>query len=165
MNMAAPAPTARQTPTGYKMKDGFSTRITFANAPAINFWEKEVTPPGLDGGGPIDITTMLNTKWRTKAFPTLKDLTEFTVNAAYDPDVFDPVDPTGSAHGLVNENQVITVRFPTGDTIAFWGACTKVAPGSHKEKEMPMCTLTIVPSNVDNSGAEQDPVYTPAAGT
>ena len=50
-----------------RIDDGHSTTISFADFPTVKFWEKEVTPPGVDGGGPNDTTTMRNVILRTMA--------------------------------------------------------------------------------------------------
>lgn len=44
-----------------RLDDGHSTRVSFADYPSVAFYEKTVTPPGVDGGGENDTTTMLNT--------------------------------------------------------------------------------------------------------
>jgi hypothetical protein len=50
-------------PSDLRLDDGFSTIITFANAPTIKLYEKEVTPPEIMIGNAIDTTTMRNTAW------------------------------------------------------------------------------------------------------
>ena len=77
--MAAPTPTARATPVGRKLKEGFPVKITIAADTDISFWEKSVTPVGFDGGDSIDQSTMFNTRYRTKAARTLIDTTDVTV--------------------------------------------------------------------------------------
>src|SRR5437773_1398887 len=89
--MAAPATTARQTPAGIHLDDGFSTKIAFAANPTISFWEKAVKPPGLDGSAPIDTTTMHNTAYRTMAPRSLKTATESSTSVAYDPNVYNQI--------------------------------------------------------------------------
>ena len=42
-----------------RIDDGFSTTISFSDFPTVSFFEKEVTPGGIEGGGPTAITTML----------------------------------------------------------------------------------------------------------
>jgi hypothetical protein len=58
--MAAPVATARVDPTGIKLDDGYRTLVTFATDPNIEFWEKSVTPPGLDGGDALETKTIHN---------------------------------------------------------------------------------------------------------
>jgi len=50
-----------------RIDDGFQTLVSFANYPDVLLWEKEVTPPGVDGGGANETTTMRNTAWRTRS--------------------------------------------------------------------------------------------------
>lgn len=158
--MSAPATTARQTPAGIKLDDGYQTKIAFAADPDVSFWEKTVKPPGLDGGSPIDTTTMHNTTWRTMAARALITLTESTVNAAYDPNVYNNI------LALINVEGAITVRFPDGSTLSFFGFLQKFEPNDNAEGEMPMAAVTITPTNYDPVGkVEAAPVLTSVAGT
>jgi len=163
--MAAPTITARSlpSPASGKMPDGFPTTIAFAANAAIQFWEVTTQPPGIDGGEPINNTTMLNILWRTMRARKLKTLTPIKVTAAYDPDAFN------SATNLVtmiNHEDSVTVHFPTNDTVAFYGYLQKAEPAEHKEGEMPLLTITVVPTNWDPANnVEAGPLYTSAAGT
>lgn len=157
--MAAPAPTVRQTPTGIKLDDGYSTKVTFGRDPDMSVWEKTVKPPGIDGGDAIDTTTMHNTSWRTMAPRSLRTLTEHTFTAAYDPLIYTQI------LAVLNINDQITVRFPDGSTLAFWGYLKGFEVSDHTEGEQPEATVTVVPTNQDDTGAEQAPVLTNIAGT
>lgn len=151
--MPAPTPTARQTPTGQKMDDGFSTKITFAADPDVALWEKSITPPGLDGGDPIDTTTMFNTDLRTKALRQLMEMKESSFTAAYRAGTLPQL------IALINVLTVITLTFPNGKTWAFWGGLTKFEPGPLEEGTFPEATCTIAPTNEDTAGNEQLPAY------
>lgn len=157
--MAAPSPTARSTPSGIRLDDGFSTKITFATDTNIELWERTVTPPGVDGGDAIDTSTMHNSAWRTFASRALKTLTDCTFTAAYDPACLTPI------IALINVHTTITVTFPDGSTWAFFGFLRQFTPGDMSEGAMPEATVTITPTNVDSSMAEQAPVLASVAGT
>lgn len=158
--MAAPSPTARSTPVGRKAPDGYRTTITFSKFLTVALWEKDVKPPGVDGGEPIDTTTMLNDLWHTMAPRSLKKLEPVTANYAYDPDDYPTI------ISMTNEEQTITVRMPNGGTICFYGYLQKATPGDNKDGEQPMLAATIIPTLEDpTTRVEQGPVYTPAAGT
>lgn len=158
--MAAPTATARGTPSGIKMDDGYQTLITFASAPTIAFWEKGVTPPGLDGMDGIDTTTMHNVQWRTKAPRALVTMTDLTLTVAWDPVLYQTI------LTLLNVKTTITVTFPDGGTLAFFGYLQKFEPSEHKEGEQPEATITVTPTNQDPvSGDEEAPVLTNVAGT
>ncbi len=158
--MAAPTPSARSTPVGRKAPDGYRTTISFSKFLTVAVWEKDVKPPGIDGGEPIDTTTMLNDLWRTMAPRQLKKLEPISANCAYDPDDYPRL------ISMCLEEQVCTVRMPNGGTIAFYCYINKVDPQDNKEGEQPMISLSIIPTNEDPSDrTEQGPVYTPAAGT
>lgn len=158
--MAAPTPTARQTPTGWKMPDGFKTLITFRPKPAVNIWEIEVKPAGLDAGEKIDTTTMHNTRWRTSQPRQLVTMTDATVECAYDPDSYSDI------LSLLGLNTVITERYPDNGTTCYWGFLKAFEKGPVREGEMPRATATICPTNWDDDNAtEEAPVHATTAGT
>ncbi len=158
---SAPTPAAsRPTPDGIQLDDGFSTKINIAHDPDISFWEKSVTPPGLDGGDAIDMTTMHNVAHRTFSPRALTTLTEMTTTALYDPDVYDEV------LAIINNPTTITVFFPDGSTLAFYGYLRLFEAAELVEGTPPECTVTIHPTNRDPAdGTEQGWVMDEVAGT
>lgn len=158
--MAAPTPTARGTPAGIPLEDGFSTKITLGTLTTISFWEKTVRPPGMDGGDPIPQTTMHNALYRTFSARALKSLTMVTCTAAYDPTVYTDIIAN------INFECVITVRFADGSTLCFYGYLQKFEPQDVKEGEQPEAQITLVPTNWDPTNhVEAAPVLTSVAGT
>ena len=139
-----------------RIDDGFATLITFSLNGSIKFYEKEVTPPGLAGGGENDTTTMRNVEWRTKAPKKLKSLTEGGGVVSYDPAVYDEV------VAMMQENQEITIEFADGSTLAFWGWLEEFTPNACKEGEQPTANIKFIPSNQNDSGVETAPVFTAA---
>lgn len=137
-----------------RLDDGFSTIIELANLPAVKFFEKEVTPPGITAGGPIDTTTMRNTAYRTMSPRQLKSLTKCTATVAYATEALEQV------WAQIGVNQLVTVTLPDGSTIEFWGWIEEFTPGNHTEGAQPTAALTIQPSNRDADGAEVAPAYT-----
>lgn len=139
-----------------RIDDGFSTTIAFAVAPTAGLliYEKAVTPPGFENGGAIDTTTMLNTAYRTMAPKKLKTLTEFSFTAAYQPGAY------SALLGVLGTNGQITITFPDGATLVFYGWIDAVAPGELAEGEQPTLDITVIPSNT-NAGVETAPVLTP----
>ncbi len=136
------------------INDGHPTYFSFAENPTLKFKEKSVTPPSLDGGGPNDTTTMRNTTYRTRQPKKLKTMGESTVTASYDPEVYN------SLWSMLNVNQIITITFPDGSEVAFWGWLNALIPGEHVEGAQPTATVSIICSNQDNDGNEVAPVYT-----
>jgi hypothetical protein len=136
------------------LEDGYQSLITFASNPTVSLWEKAVKPPGVDGGEAIDITTMHNVEWRTMASRALKTLTQSTTRCAYAPEVHtDLVD-------LINLETTITVLFPNGDRLAFYGFLQSVEFDDLVEGTHPECTVTFTPTNRDPSTkTEEDPVF------
>ena len=146
--------TARQTPGGIMLEDGYSTKIAFAADPDISFWEKTVTPVGIDGGDAIEITTMHNTSWRTMAARQLKTMTNVSLTVAYDPQVYYQI------AALVNVEGLITLHFPDASTIDFYGFLKSFTPSEHAEGTHPEATIEIVPTNRHSTtGVETSPVY------
>lgn len=141
--MGAPVAIPRTTPDGFVLTNGHPTFISFGILPALDIWEKEVQPPGIDGGDPIDTTTMHNEEWRTMAPRTLKTLSEHTVTAAYDPCAF------ADLNNMVNIVDNITVHFPDNSTLAYWGFIRTVEFSPNVEGEQPEMTITVVPTNYD----------------
>lgn len=135
-----------------RIDDGFATLITFANYPSVALWEKEVTPPGISGGGANDTTTMRNTAWRTRSPKQLKTLSDASGVYAYDPASYTDL------IAMINENQQITITFADAQTLTFWGWLDEFTPARAVEGEQPTAEATIVPSNQNASGVETAPV-------
>ena len=153
--MTAPAHQTRSTPAGKLLKDGYQTLIGMSLDADISFWEKTVQPPGMDGGDAIDITTMHNDVLRTMAPRSLVTMTEMSITAAYDPRLFAQI------LAVLNKEQTITVFFPNGDKVSFFGFLKNFEPQEVSEGEQPEANLTIVPTNRDPStGAEETYLYT-----
>jgi hypothetical protein len=158
--MAAPTPTTRATPSGIMLDDGFSTKITFASDANIEFWERTVTPPGVDGGDAIDQTTMHATAWRVQRARQLKTLTEGSSTVGYDPGVLTAI------IALVNVETTITYTFPDGSTWAFYGYLRTFTPNEMSEGAVPEATITIQPTNFDLvNKTEEGPAIASIAGT
>lgn len=138
------------------LNDGYQTLVDFADFPTVTFKEKTVTPPGIDGGGAIDTTTMRNEDWRTFQPKALKTLTEGNMVVAYESIFY------ADALSMLQVNQLITVTFADGSTYAFWGWVDKFTPNECKEGEQPTAQVMFHPSNQDASGNETAPVHTPA---
>lgn len=169
-------------------RDGFPTTLTFSSLPDVSLYEKAVVTPGLSMGGPIPTTSMRNrvssgwilrsgawddtgrwddTKqwtevlsgvnvgsyWRTFAPRALKSLSPVTSAVAFD------FAALSSLAGAVGVNQLVTVHFPDGASILFWGWIEEFTPGAFTEGEQPTGQLVIQPSNRDEVGLETPPVF------
>ena len=155
-----PPPTARGTPAGNAMTDGFPVKIACVNNPTISFWEKQVTGPGIDGGDPIPTSTMFNQKWHTMASRVLIKSTEASGSAAFEPAVLTAI------LSIINVNQGWTVTFPNGDTYSFWGWLQSFVPDSYEEGKQPEAKFKINVSNVNpTTELEDGPVLVSAGGT
>jgi len=144
-----------------RIDDGHGTQISFGSQPSgtgpgITFWEKEITPPGMDAGGENDTTTMRNALYRTKAPKQLITMSEMSVVVSYDAVFYDDI------VAMISDNQQITITFPDGSTLVFYGWLDKFMPGNIVEGEQPTADITIIPSNQTDAGVETAPVYTAA---
>ena len=157
--MAAPTPSARGIPDGVRLKDGFRSVVTFELNPTIAIFEREVTPPGIDGREPIDTMTMHTNRWMTKHPRQLLEMTNGSISFAYDPKVYDDI------LDLINQVTVVTHTFSNGDRLSYWGFLKAFKPESHGEGKMPMASGELIPTNEDpNTNTEEDPVFTPGPG-
>ena len=141
--MAAPSPTTRVTPTGRPLKNGYQSLLTMSADPDILIWEKGVTPPGMDGGDPIDASTMHDVTWRIMFPAALITLTEASVRGAWKPQLFTLL------LAVLNVEQTITCWFSNGGNIAFYGFLRTFEPDEMVEGEQPEATFTIQPTNWD----------------
>lgn len=122
--------------------DGFSTIIQIAGAAGNIFLrEREVQPGEIDGGGPIDTTTMLNAVMETQTFKSLKKFGATKSQCQYDPNVYTQL------MLIVNTLQFFTIFFPDGQTLPFYGWVNKFTPQSLKIGEFPLGELEILPTN------------------
>ena len=158
--MTAPSPTDRVTPTGTMLEDGYQSLITVASDTDITFWEKTVTPPALEGGDKIDITTMHNSNVMTFAAQSLYETGDVTTKVAYE------IQSYADIQDIINTNTTVTVTLPGGDQAAFFGYVKSFVPDENVKGTQPEATVTIVATNIDPaSGDEEVPVFVTAAGT
>ena len=137
-----------------RMDDGFSTIITLENVPTVKIYEKDVTPPGISAGGGIETTTMRSNVWRMMAPKQLKSLTPVSVTVAFATEGMDDI------MAQIGINQLVTVSFPDGSSLAFYGWVDEFTPGKFAEGEQPTATMSIIPSLTHpTTGAEAAPVY------
>lgn len=140
-----------------RIDDGHQTLITIgAGSTAPYMWEKTVTPPGVEGGGENDITTMHNTTWRTRSPKQLKTLSPMSCRVTYDPQLYSKL------AAAVNVNNEITITWPDGSTLKFWGWLDSFKAAELQEGAPGEADITIIPSNQNGSGGETAPVWTAA---
>lgn len=127
------------------MKDGFPTIVVVPGA-GLTFEEIEVTPPGTEGGGPIDLTTMRSVGYRPQWPKSLAHLTGVEVLVGYDPAFLAVID--------TNLQVVYTmgVIFPDGQQISFTGWIESFKPNPCKEGERPtgMLKIELTGLNISN---------------
>lgn len=138
------------------LTDGYSTRIqlqfgglvsTGGNGTgadlALNLLvEREVHPPGLDGGGKIDVTHMRNIRWRTAVPKSLVTVEELTVMCLYDPVAYQVLVTT--LGGFIQVEEIITIFFPDGSEISLPGWVESFKPQNHKEGDLPLAEVKLM---------------------
>lgn len=140
--------------TDERIDDGFSTTYEFSENTTIKIWEIGITPPGWDGGGPIDTTNMRNTSLRTKIPKQLKTLTDSTISVAY------AVSALEDIVDMIGVNQEITITFPGGNgEMTFWGFINTFQPGELMEGNRATATMQVVPTNQNDSLVETVPTF------
>lgn len=158
--MADPTITPRGLPLAIRLDDGYQSVIVFENNDTLAIFEKSVQPPAMDGGDPIDTTTMLNSEWETKAPQRLKMLDDSTIIGAYSPTAL------ADFEALINVPQSVTWAWPDGSAMAAWAYLKRFEPGPMVKGEQPEATLTIVVTNWDPVNCvEAGPVYYEGTGS
>tara|TARA_R110002020_G_scaffold376130_3_gene587309 strand:+ start:28544 stop:29023 length:480 start_codon:yes stop_codon:yes gene_type:complete len=158
--MAAPTATPRVAPVGVNLGDGYQSKLTPAADTDVSFWEKSVTPFGMDGGEAVDTTTMHNTTYRTMAPRGLITSTALEMTAAYDPRVLDQI------VALINVETTYSIEFPDGSDWAMFGFLRSFTPGALVEGTQPEATIVIEPTNWDSSNSvEAGPNWESSTGS
>ncbi len=139
-------------------KDGYRTTIGFSAAASgvvMNTIAKEkgVTPPAIEGGGKIDLTTMRNDDVRTFYPKQLYTLGDASVLVSYDPTAYAEIQT------MIGVNQTITITFPDNTTLSYWGSIDNFAPNESVEGEQPTAVLTIIATNLNDSDVETEPTW------
>ena len=158
--MASPATTTRATPGGIRLPDGATSKVAFSLDSDISLWETEVTPPGMDGGEKIDITTMHNTTYSVFVPQQLITNTPISFTAAYDPAVYSQI------VAIINSEGSVTVSFYDGSTVDVFAYLQKFEPNGMTRGGMPLANVTVEVTNYDPvNRLEVGPVITEVAGT
>lgn len=153
--MAAPATTARVTPSGRALWDGMFSKISFSLDSNISFWETSVKPFGQTGGEPIDTTTHHNVLRRTKMPRSLIDVTNATFVARYHPTVLTQI------AAILNQEGSVTIIFFNGDTYDAFAYLMEADPQDMSEGNPPELNGTVVSTNWDPvNNVESGPVLT-----
>ena len=159
--MAAPDSTERGSPGGKPIETGYQFLIAFALDSDVEFWEKSVQPPSLDGGDMINISTQHNTEYRTFVTRSLVTVGNVALVVSYDPLCYT------SIRSLINTNGSITIHFPDGSTLDFYGSLLTFEPQPCSEDGgQPEANITIGVTNWDSTNdLEVGPVMTEVSGT
>lgn len=164
--MAAPAATARQTPGGIRLPDGFRTKITFALLPALIVEEVGVKPAGVDNNEPIVQDSMWNTRYTLVREQQLISLMPATFTCYIDPLFVDTMLGLCGVAKSGSTAQVITETFPDGSTRAYYGFLKSVDFEEFVRGTRPKATITIQPTNWDPvNRIEAGPVTVSVAGS
>ncbi len=133
--------------------NGHQTTITLENVPDAKMYEREVTPPSVSGGGPIDTTTMRNLVVRSQGAKSLLTVGQISATVGYASSLFETL------MAQINVNQRITVTQPDGSRLRMWGYLDSFTPNPNTEGEMPTAEIVVQPTNRDLDGDESVPEY------
>lgn len=150
------AEASERSPLGSMLERGHVITVSINTQETIEFKEISVQPPGVEAGDPINTYTQYSDKWKTKAASVLMEMTELEMEVAYDPVIL----TAAKIEAAINLETDITVFFPDGSKVAFWGYLRSFIPGSMDEESRPTASAVIQPTNRDPSdGSEAGPVY------
>lgn len=141
--MAAPTPAATnlRVPSGAPLTIGKTILVTIkgdgTSYNTIGFWEVSVTPPAMSGGDKVGIGNQYNTKYETFVPQKLITVGDMQLTVQYDPNAYDDISQA------INDNTTITVHFPNGDRLAFYGYLREFTPGEASRTTNPTATIVI----------------------
>jgi hypothetical protein len=144
------------------LKDGYQTLFTTSLIAAKMYKIVSLTPPPIDGRGPIDQTNMESAVATQKSPKALIDMGNFNATIVYDTKNYDFTDVNAIAF-WVNVNGLCNLTFPDGTGVNFWGYINAMRPGENAEGNRPTAVLEIVVTNEDNSGNQVLPDWVAAA--
>jgi len=133
-----------------KVFDGKGTTMAWTTSSSFVVEKTRIKPPGSEVND-IDITHLGNTNVRTMTPSQLSTITAVTFDGHHDPALTVPI----------GVNDTITVTFPDGSTLVFWGYLQNYEPGDIVEGAKMECSGTITISNRNASGVETKPAYAP----
>lgn len=158
--MSAPVPVARSASTGIMLEEGYQALITLTANTSIDLWEKQVTPPAASVSPKISTTTQRNSRYKTAAAPSLIEIGDSQFTCGYDPGVYTAI------IALLGVPTTITVTFPDGSTLAFYGFLQAFTPGGLMESGMVEATVVICCTNWDHvNHVEAGPAINSVTGT
>jgi hypothetical protein len=162
--MAAPTHTAALTQVaigGIPLPRGFSSLLIFNRLPTARFYCQKIKPSKIDGGAPIQQSTMLNLTVHTFLPQALIKHDDETVTATYDPTLKSQI-----LASLVNQNGSVTHFDSDGSYEDFYGFMYEMDFGELEIGTLPLCTFKVCKSNWDSvNHLEVAPVYTNVSGT
>jgi hypothetical protein len=113
---------------------------------------KSIQLLGVDGGDPIDATTLANTDFMTKQPQTLKEMMDFSFTCQYFADDLTKVLTE------VNKLQSLSITgINPGFSENFWGWLKSYEPRESGKGEEATASGTVVVACMDTNGVEQSP--------
>ena len=141
------------------LTDGQGSYI-LVTGPILPVWDAQiesikVTPPAVEGGDAIDLTTMSNDEWQTFGGKTLKELGDVTTSISWDPELYEDLTPFISK-GVERDFYVV---FPDGTSLKFQGEIKSFTPDTLTIGERPTATIVII-ATLRTAGVETPPEFT-----
>jgi hypothetical protein len=128
---------------------GSSMTITPVGGSAYTLNWITITPPGWDGGDPIDITNLSNVRFKTKMAPTLIEIGAMSFTAELD------LSTINSAP--INQEAVIVLTIPGWGTWTLHGYLRSIKPDELKIGDRATCSgeLEITNTAISGSGSSR----------
>lgn len=134
-----------------KVKDGKGTKIEWTtNNPTFSLDMVKIKTFGLQGGGKIDATHLLNTAYTTAWAKTLKDVTDIEFEAHFD--------TAKLTTAPINSLDLIKITYgTTGKYHQIWGFLDEIVPGDAVVGDKVTVTGKICVTNLNASDVETGP--------
>lgn len=138
--------------------NSLGAQLGFSLDTSVQIELKSITPPSINGGGAINISTHSSVGWMQKAPKTLKDLGDLSATVAYDTAF------VAEVMAMCQVEQTLTITWKDGATLVFRGWLDAFNPSAlSSEEDQPTADIVLIASNRDAAGAVSPPVFTPAA--
>lgn len=126
---------------------GSSMTITPTGGSAFTLNWITLTPPGYEGGDPIEISNLSNVRYKTKMAPVLIDIGDVSFSAEYN--------PTKLATAPINQEGVIVITIPGWGSWTLRGYLKSIKADELKIGERATCTgeVTITNTGISGSGS------------
>lgn len=131
------------------IQDGFRTVFRIPGVPGVQLRTRELQPPALLGGAPIETYTMHNGRLETYEPQGLVATSDIVAQCNYDPLCYNLL-----LTAVLNEKWIYVITFPDGATMTFLAFMYEFTPASLRKGEFPLAEVKFRRGNRSITGAE-----------